>query len=249
MPLPTKIDTLIRQRLDELIAETAQLIQNIERDSRQEQARLSAGGVMSFNERHNQATAYQALLIKFVSLVQLILGSNQRAADIKADIEALKSGSAAAKRILGILQGLKNDYETGMLDSLQQMIESNIVADYMGQAEQLLGEGIPGQYDYVPAAVLTGAVLEDALRRLCQRQSPPINLVIVDAKGRTSPKMLNTLIDDLKKAGLYNELKAKQLRAWADIRNAAAHGEFTRFTRTDVEQMIPAVQTFLVDHL
>jgi uncharacterized protein YutE (UPF0331/DUF86 family) len=55
------------------------------------------------------------------------------------------------------------------------------------------------------------------------------------------------LIDDLKKAGVYNENKAKQLRAWAGTRNHAAHGEFGEFTRTDVEQMVAGINTFLAE--
>ena len=115
----------------------------------------------------------------------------------------------------------------------------------MGQAEGLLNEGQPGKFDHVPAAVLTGAVLEKALRKLCDDQQPPIPTV--DAKG--DPKTLNPLIDDLKKANVFNELKAKQLRAWADIRNKAAHGEFDQFKRTDVEQMMGGVKNFLADYL
>jgi len=45
-----------------------------------------------------------------------------------------------------------------------------------------------------------------------------------------------------------NELKAKQLRAWADIRNAAAHGEFDKFKRADVEGMIRGVSDFLATY-
>lgn len=60
---------------------------------------------------------------------------------------------------------------------------------------------------------------------------------------------MNPLIDELKSAGVFNELKAKQLRGWADIRNAAAHGESEKFKRTDVEAMIPGVANFLADHL
>ena len=61
--------------------------------------------------------------------------------------------------------------------------------------------------------------------------------------------MLNALIDNLKNAGLYNELKAKQLRAWADIRNAAAHGKFGDFNRKDMEEMLKGVQNFLADYM
>ncbi len=57
------------------------------------------------------------------------------------------------------------------------------------------------------------------------------------------------LIDDLKKAGAFNEIKAKQLRGWADIRNHAAHGEFDQFSSTDVRQMIDGMTTFLADFL
>ncbi len=120
-------------------------------------------------------------------------------------------------------------------------VEAEIAADYMGQAEQLLAEGQSGKYDHVPAAVLSGAVLEKALRTLCGKQVPPI--ATVNSKGE--PLTLNPLIEALKKAGVFNELKAKQLRAWADIRNKAAHGEFDQFSRHDVEAMIRGIEDFL----
>ena len=63
------------------------------------------------------------------------------------------------------------------------------------------------------------------------------------------PNPLNPLIDPLKKAGVYNEMKAKQLRAWVDIRNHAAHGEFSESKRADVEQMIQGINTFLADYM
>jgi hypothetical protein len=46
-----------------------------------------------------------------------------------------------------------------------------------------------------------------------------------------------------------NLIKAKQLRAWADVRNKAAHGEFDQFKKSDVEQMIEGINSFLADHL
>jgi len=107
-----------------------------------------------------------------------------------------------------------------------------------------LKEGQSGIYDHVPAAVLTGAILEDTLRRLCQRQNSPIALN--NAKGEK--KTLNPLIDDLKKANLFKEPMAAQLRGWAAIRNAAAHNK-GGFTEQDVEQMLAGVQNFLADYL
>lgn len=247
MPLPPDVDKQVRQRFSDLIDEASTIIENMKRDNSEGHARLK--NIVYIGEIHYQNTAYHALATKAISLVSLALGKTDRANQIISDIRAMESSSTNTQNILGILYGLKDDYESGMLASLPEMIEANIVADYMGQAEQLLGEGVAGQFDHVPAAVLAGAVLEDALRRLCQRQSPPIDIVKVDAKGNSQPKMMNDLINDLKKAGLYNELKAKQLRAWADIRNAAAHGKFQDFERSDVEPMIEGINKFLADNL
>lgn len=124
-------------------------------------------------------------------------------------------------------------------------VEAEVAADYMGQAEGLLKEGQPGKFDYVPAGVLAGALLEKALRTLCDEQQPPVS--IVNAKGEL--RTLNSLIDELKKAEVFNELKAKQLRSWADIRNAAAHGPFSDFGKADVAQMISGINNFLADYL
>jgi len=157
----------------------------------------------------------------------------------------LGKGRDEVRTFVGVLRGLREDLDRGFLDDLLLRVEAEVAADYMGQAEGLLNEGQPGKFDHVPAAVLTGAVLEKALRKLCDDQQPPIPTV--DAKG--DPKTLNPLIDDLKKANVFNELKAKQLRAWADIRNKAAHGEFDQFKRTDVEQMMGGVKNFLADYL
>lgn len=150
--------------------------------------------------------------------------------------------TVAVYRGLGYLRAIESDLTAGILDDLRLKIEAEIAADYLGQAEQLLNEGQTGKYDHIPAAVLTGAVLEKELRTLCTKQNPPLS---VEMNGK--PLMLNRLIDDLKKAGTINELKAKHLKAWADIRNKAAHGQFDQFTRYDVELMISGVSNFLAN--
>jgi len=143
------------------------------------------------------------------------------------------------------LKGLKDDFQKGYLGDLGLEIESAIAADYMGQAEQLLAEGQSGQYDHVPAAVLAGAVLEKSLRTLCDNQSPSISTV----NNNGQPLTLAPLIDVLKTNNLFNELTAKQLRAWADIRNSAAHGDFDKFKRSDVDLMIQGINIFLATHM
>jgi hypothetical protein len=131
------------------------------------------------------------------------------------------------------------------LQNLASEIESEITADYMGQAENLLKEGSPGKYDHVPAAVLAGAVLEKSLKTICSQLSPPEHINTQNG----SPLKLNALIDALKKRDVYNELTAKQLRAWADIRNQAAHGNFEEFTKDQVGFMVSGITNFLIQYL
>jgi uncharacterized protein YutE (UPF0331/DUF86 family) len=146
---------------------------------------------------------------------------------------------------ISILKAIKEDFKQGFLGDLTVKIESEIVADYMEQAEQLLIESTPGEYDHIPAAVLSGAVLEKALKTLCHKQNPPIPII----KKNGVPLTLHPLIEELKKADIFNELKATQLRAWAAIRNKAAHGDFEEFNRSDVENMINSIKGFLTEYM
>lgn len=162
--------------------------------------------------------------------------------------QALKQSKSQVSVTIATLRAFKNDLETGMLDDLFLQLEAEVAADYLGQAQQLLDEGGTGVHDHVPAAVLLGAVLERSLRALCERQRPPIE-VHVNRNGRKIPKKADTMISDLKKASLYSEVTAKQLRAWYGIRSAAAHGDWAKFTRADVESMQRGVEGFLAEHM
>jgi hypothetical protein len=244
MPLPPDIDKKILTRFEELIKEAPLLAERMRREH--EEANRGSGVVyFGESEFHSQFVSAEAFRTKAISLVTLVLGNAQRANDLVDEIRRLNANSYGIEHIVGILIGLQDDYKKGLLSDITNMIEANIAADYMGQAEHLLGEGIQGQFDHVPAAVLAGAVLEDSLRRLCGRQMPPIPTI----KPNGQDKMLNALIDDLKSANVYNELIAKQLRGWADIRNAAAHGRFDDFKREHVESMIKGIEVFLADYM
>ena len=244
MAFPMNIDETIRKRFESLISEGQTLTQVMENEeAKNEQLRQNGIYIV---ENDSQYAPYQAFLTKVITLIQMVLANSERATQIIDSFNRMRRESYSVQRIVGTLQGLQDDYVNGMLDSLSRMIGAEIASDYMGQAKQLLGEGVSKQYDHVPAAVLAGAVLEGSLRRLCQRHTPEISIFKGDGE---QPKKVTVLIDELKAAGLYNELKAKQLRAWADIRNAAAHGRFEDFERHQVEAMISGIQSFLADHL
>jgi len=145
---------------------------------------------------------------------------------------------------ISFLKSIREDFEKEFFDSLYHKIETEICADYMEQAQTLINVGKTGKFEHVPAAVLAGAVLEKSLKSLCKSQFPPEP--IINNHGR--PLMLNALIESLKKRNVFNEIVAKQLRAWTDIRNKAAHGEFEDFNKFDVENMIRGIESFLLLH-
>ncbi len=145
------------------------------------------------------------------------------------------------KKAVGILKAAKEDYGNGYLFDLRKLVEAEIFDDLLEQAEQLLNEGY-----YIPAAVLAGCVLEDGLRKLCDREG----ITLPD-----QPK-LNWMNDELAKKNVYNALTKKNVTSLAAIRNDAAHGKWVGLTGHDAQQMkdevgrmIPAVRSFLEYHL
>ena len=241
MKLPTKIHAQFLARFDELIKEGTSLLASCEVIPPH-----SNGNVFIVYTTYNWDS--QRLARWQTNCLAIFQPLFSQGTNLKEQVDAFSEAGGKKPEVeycLGILEAFRDDFAKGFLDDLLLKVEAEIAGDYMGQAENLLKEGGSGKYDHVPAAALTGAVLEKALRTLCGQQEPPVSTTT--PKGE--PKTMNPLIDDLKKAGLFNELKAKQLRSWADIRNKAAHGEFDQSTKADVEQMMSGITTFLADYL
>ncbi|MHC4662844.1 MAG: DUF4145 domain-containing protein [Planctomycetota bacterium] len=250
MPLPPKLHTKYIARFEELITEGNQLASLVNVQITREYGRFDfeqTGELLTNRDDHiddrqrlnEWRTKCKTLFHNIIPRDSIHSDLSQRVGGfggyLKDDIE-----TTVAK-----LRAIKEEYEKGFLDDMSVQVEAAVISNLMGQAEELLNEGQPEKHDYVPAAVLAGAVLEKSLRTFCGQQKLPIP--IVEANGMH--KKMNVLIDDLKKAGLYVETKAKQLRAWAGIRNAAAHGEFDKFNKADVEDMIKGINRFLGDYM
>lgn len=135
MSLPPQIDAMVRQCFDELIGEATPIIENERRIG------LGRGDLEAID---SSQVASSAFVTKVSTLIQLIFGSSDRGKQLIADVRSAEGATLGIPTILGILHGLKHDYEAGLLVSLHEIIEANIASDYMGQAEQLLGEGILG---------------------------------------------------------------------------------------------------------
>lgn len=240
MPFPRELDQKNLSSFEELIVEAERL-----------HARLNIT-----DPKHD--SRYREWVVKSSGFISMLFGNSKQGEKYQKALERNRTAYSSYsgkpyeyfsesifREKIATLKGLRHNYINGYYVSLEKQIIANVSADYMEQAEALLGEGIKGKFDHVPAAVLCGAVLENRLRSFCEQQEPPINVTKRDGSSKT----LGPLIGELEKRKTFNKLVFKNLKSWSDIRNSAAHGRFNEFTRHDVEFMLSGVQQFLVLHL
>ncbi|MBC8199351.1 MAG: hypothetical protein H8E80_04805 [Desulfobacteraceae bacterium] len=141
-------------------------------------------------------------------------------------------------QLVGVATSIKHDYEKGLLNNIRSLIQADIFSDFLEMGEYLLSEGYKDA-----AAVIIGAVLEDGLKKLCERNGIPI----LRENGR--PLTIEPLNRALSTAKVYNKLIQKQITTWAHIRNKAAHGEYDEYNKPQVEMMLIFVQNFTSDYL
>ena len=144
-----------------------------------------------------------------------------------------ESNSYNIQLLVGILEALRADYEAEYLSSVQELIHAEIFGDFLEMARYLLREGYKD-----PAAVLTGGVLEEHLRKLCMKHG-----IATSTSGH--PKGSDAMNADLANAGAVSKLDQKNVTAWLDLRNKSAHGKYSEYTSPQVELFVQGVQDFL----
>lgn len=134
----------------------------------------------------------------------------------------------------GIVEAAKRDFDDDFLSDVRYLVRADLLDDFLSQAEILLQE----EY-LIPAASLAGAVLEDTLRKLCDKK----NITYPD---KTTIEKLNVA---LAKATIYDKLVQKEITAKADLRNNADHGHFEKIKPDDVADMIKWIRRFARDYM
>ena len=138
----------------------------------------------------------------------------------------------------GVLDGLYQDLKAGYLKSFSELIHADIFSDYIEMAEYLLEEGYKD-----PAAVITGSTLEEHLRKLCIKNGIDIEIM---SSGKLRSKKADGMNSDLAKQGVYSKLEQKSVTAWLDLRNKAAHGNYSEYDENQVKQLIMGVRDFII---
>jgi len=174
----------------------------------------------------------------FATIERLAPPNSRYRANAKAfDAYFLNSPGRALRPLTGILQALRSDLESGYLQSVIELLHADLFADFLEMATYLLQQGYKD-----PAAVVVGTVLEEQLRKLCQKSG----ICLEQANG--APKKAEGLNSELAAAQTYSKLDQKNVTAWLDLRNKAAHGKYTDYSSEQVELMLQGVQDFTSRH-
>ncbi len=131
----------------------------------------------------------------------------------------------------GVLVAAADDYRGGHLSKLRALIDAELCSDVLDQADVLFRANHKD-----PSCILAGIVLERALKELCRASSIP--------EGK-----LDKMNSELARAGAYNVGMQKQITAWADRRNNAAHGNWSAYSDADVRDMIDGVRRFIAEKM
>ncbi len=141
------------------------------------------------------------------------------------------------KYALGILTAIRDQIKGGWIETTKGLVTAEVFADFLEMAEHLLDQKYKD-----PSAVVVGSVLEEHLRQLCAASSLPVEDL---SSGKAVPRKADTLNSDLAKAGKYSKLDQKQVTAWLDLRNKAAHGKYSEYTDEQVVLMLAGVRDFV----
>jgi len=179
------------------------------------------------------APLFRGWVVRVLNLLQRIFGEDS------IHCQQFKENSDKAGTIdesdfdlcLSIFQAAKEDYEGGYLFDVRALVKAEVLGDALEQAEEILSAGYKD-----PACVVVGIALETTLKEMCTRNG-------------ISHGKLDSMNVELRKANVYNMAKQKQITAWADLRNNAAHGKWSEYNNADVKDFLEGTQRFIADFL
>jgi hypothetical protein len=142
--------------------------------------------------------------------------------------------------LIGVAESLRSDIEAGYVQTIFELAHGEVFSDFLEMASHLLDQGYKDA-----AAVIGGSALEAHLRQLCHKFSVDTE---VKSPAGVRPKRADAMNSDLAKVEAYSKLDQKNVTAWLDLRNKAAHGEYGEYTKVQVAIMIAGIRDFLTRH-
>ena len=227
----TQLDTTIKNEINSLVTLGEQIVQLASRAS----SSLSGNDLASVS---SWVTRIGQLIRKLYGDKSQHFDNYNRAISIDSFYTIHSNWYGHISQVHGVTLTVKHDVENDLLGNIKGLLQADIFADFLEIGEHLLSEGYKDA-----AAVTIGAVLEDGLRKLCDKNG------IATTKPNGLPLTIEPLNTELAKQAVYSKLTQKQVTSWAHIRNKAAHGEYGEYDKPQVQMMLLFVQSFAEQHL
>lgn len=219
-----RVDKIIRKRLEELEAMADDV------SSKREFAFRSSRNGKVYHRLPEAAVRRWGTNV--LSLLQRAFGEDSvHYRDFRTHYDSWTEWESGFETCRAIFLAAKEDYEQGYLFDVRALVKAEVLDDAIEQATELLNAGYKD-----PACVVAGVALESAIKEICTREG-------------ISHGKLDLMNTELRKAGIYNLAKQKQITAWADLRNKAAHGDWTAYDAADVKALIEGANRFIADYL
>lgn len=138
-------------------------------------------------------------------------------------------------KLYGIAQSVKRDIKHGYLTRTKEIISAELFSDFIEMADHLTSEGYKDA-----AAVLLGGVLETHLKKLAEAND-------IELLQGARPKRAEKLNEELGKE-TYSLLEQKQVTAWLDLRNKAAHAGYDQYDKAQVDLFSQGLKNFIITH-
>lgn len=144
---------------------------------------------------------------------------------------------ARAVHLASVMNALRADMQMGYLRSFSEILHADLFSDYLEMASHLNESGYKDA-----AAVIIGSTLESHLRQLSAKFGVPL---VVPTPNGDRPKKADAVNADLAKGGAYGRFEQKQITAWLDLRNNAAHGDYAKYGADQVGLLLEGVRSFI----
>ena len=139
--------------------------------------------------------------------------------------------------VLGVAKALLADLRAGYVQSLVETAHADVFGDFLEMATHLLESGFKDA-----SAVIAGSSLEAHLRALCLKNGIDVEIT---KNGKQSYLKADAMNAALAKNEVYGKLYQKSITAWLDLRNKAAHGQYTDYQTEQVTLLIGGVRDFI----
>jgi hypothetical protein len=134
-------------------------------------------------------------------------------------------------QIKGLLEACLSDINGGFLQGQEFIIANEVFDSVLEEANFFIK-----QQNKDIAAILLRIVLEDSIKRIGKKEGVDIE------------KKASIINDELKGLNYYQQTTWRQIQAWLDIGNFAAHGDFEKYSLQDVELFYQGLMNFITNH-